>query len=172
MSTLQFLGDPLIALALGLVAAFPLLSQGGRRDALQDYVPGGITAAAPILMITGAGGAFDAVLKATPLADFIGDTLFTPGIAIFMPFAVAPALKTAQGSSTMALVATLALIAPLLGDIDLDSEMSSALRVLVIGAVAMTVSHANDSFFCMVSQFSRMPVALAYRADDDNAHPY
>ena len=163
-STLQFLGDPLIALALGLVAAFPLLPQGDRRDALQDRVAGGITAAAPILMITGAGGAFGAVLKATPLSDFIGETLSTLGIGIFMPFAVAAALKTAQGSSTVALVATSALVAPLLGDIGLDSEMGRALCVLAIGAGAMTVSHANDSFFWVVSQFSRMPVALAYRA--------
>ena len=163
-ATLQFMGDPLVALALGLVAAFPLLPRTNRRDALQNRVTQGIEAAAPILMITGAGGAFGAVLKATPLADFIGDTLSALGIGIFMPFIVAAALKTAQGSSTVALVATSALVAPLLGDIGLDSDMGRALCVLAIGAGAMTVSHANDSFFWVVSQFSRMPVALAYRS--------
>ena len=163
-AVLRLLGNPLVALTLGLVAAFPLLPKVKRREALEQRVSAGIAAAAPILMITGAGGAFGQVLKATPLADFIGDTLSTLGIGIFMPFVVAAALKTAQGSSTVALVATSALVAPLLGDIGLDSEMGRALCVLAIGAGAMTVSHANDSFFWVVSQFSRMPVALAYRA--------
>ena len=161
---LTFLGSPLVALALGLVAAMPLLPNVKRLAALEERVSVGIVAAAPILMITGAGGAFGQVLKATPLAEFIGESLSTLGIGIFMPFVVAAALKTAQGSSTVALVTTSALVAPLLGDIGLDSEMGRALCVLAIGAGAMTVSHANDSFFWVVSQFSRMPVALAYRA--------
>ncbi|MBS63093.1 GntP family permease [Salinisphaera sp.] len=161
---LTFLGSPLVALALGLVAAMPLLPNVKRLAALEERVSAGIVAAAPILMITGAGGAFGQVLKATPLAEFIGESLSTLGIGIFMPFVVAAALKTAQGSSTVALVTTSALVAPLLGDIGLDSEMGRALCVLAIGAGAMTVSHANDSFFWVVSQFSRMPVALAYRA--------
>lgn len=161
---LQFFGNPLIALSMGVLCAFFLIGREGRMQAFQQRVADGITAAAPILLITGAGGAFGAVLKATPLADFLGDTLSSLGIGIFMPFVVAAALKSAQGSSTVALVATSALVAPLLGDIGLDSETGRTLCVLAIGAGAMTVSHANDSFFWVVSQFSRMPVALAYRA--------
>jgi len=163
-SVLRFFGSPLIALSVGVLCAFFLIQSKGRLPAFQDRVTAGITAAAPILLITGAGGAFGQVLKATPLADFIGETLSTLGIGIFMPFIVAAALKSAQGSSTVALVTTSALVAPLLGDIGLDSEMGRTLAVLAIGAGAMTVSHANDSFFWVVSQFSRMPVALAYRA--------
>lgn len=64
----------------------------------------------------------------------------------------------------MALVATSALVAPMLGDIGLGSEMGRVLTVMAIGAGAMTVSHANDSFFWVVTQFSRMSVAQAYRA--------
>lgn len=161
---LQFAGDPLIALAVGLVCALPLLPADKRIGALHERVHDGILAAAPILLITGAGGAFGAVLKATPLGDYLGQALSSLGIGLFMPFAVAAALKSAQGSSTVALVATSALVAPLLGDIGLDSDVGRALCVLAIGAGAMTVSHANDSFFWVVSQFSRMPVGLAYRA--------
>ncbi|WP_423824094.1 GntP family permease [Salinisphaera sp. SPP-AMP-43] len=163
-SVLTFVGSPIVALALGLVAALPLLPRGGRITALESRVADGITAAAPILVITGAGGAFGAVLKATPLADFLGQTLSSLGLGIFMPFLVAAALKSAQGSSTVALVTTSALVAPLLGDIGLDSDTGRALCVLAIGAGAMTVSHANDSFFWVVSRFSGMPVGLAYRA--------
>ena len=86
------------------------------------------------------------------------------GIGIFMPFIVSAALKTAQGSSTVALVTTSALVAPMLGDIGLGSEMGRVLTVMAIGAGAMTVSHANDSFFWVVTQFSKMSVPQAYRA--------
>lgn len=64
----------------------------------------------------------------------------------------------------MALVTTSALMAPLVGDLGLDSDLGRVLVVMAIGAGAMTVSHANDSYFWVVSQFSRMSVKQAYRA--------
>ncbi len=161
---LGFLGQPLTALLIGLLLAVRLLKSVDKVAEFGERISQGITAAAPILLITGAGGAFGAVLKATPLADYLGTTLSALGVGIFMPFIVAAALKSAQGSSTVALVTTSALVAPLLGQLGLDSEMGRALTVMAIGAGAMTVSHANDSFFWVVSQFSRMSVGLAYRA--------
>ncbi|EJL6683139.1 GntP family permease [Vibrio cholerae] len=161
---LGFLGQPLTALLIGLLLAVRLLKSADKVAEFGERISQGITAAAPILLITGAGGAFGAVLKATPLGDYLGTTLSALGVGIFMPFIVAAALKSAQGSSTVALVTTSALVAPLLGQLGLDSEMGRALTVMAIGAGAMTVSHANDSFFWVVSQFSRMSVGLAYRA--------
>ena len=64
----------------------------------------------------------------------------------------------------MALVTTSAMVAPLLNQIGLDSELGRVFCVMAIGAGAMTISHANDSFFWIVSQFSRMSVAQAYKA--------
>lgn len=161
---LGFLGQPLTALLIGLLLAVRLLKSADKVAEFGERISQGITAAAPILLITGAGGAFGAVLKATPLGDYLGTTLSALGVGIFMPFIVSAALKSAQGSSTVALVTTSALVAPLLGQLGLDSEMGRALTVMAIGAGAMTVSHANDSFFWVVSQFSRMSVSLAYRA--------
>ncbi|RNE63100.1 GntP family permease [Vibrio cholerae] len=161
---LGFLGQPLTALLIGLLLAVRLLKSADKVAEFGERISQGITAAAPILLITGAGGAFGAALKATPLGDYLGTTLSALGVGIFMPFIVAAALKSAQGSSTVALVTTSALVAPLLGQLGLDSEMGRALTVMAIGAGAMTVSHANDSFFWVVSQFSRMSVGLAYRA--------
>ncbi|MBU1330330.1 MAG: GntP family permease [Gammaproteobacteria bacterium] len=163
-SVLGFLGQPVVALLVGLALACTLLRGTGKRQQLHDRVAEGILAAAPILLITGAGGAFGAVLKITPLGDYLGTTLSALGIGLFMPFLVAAALKSAQGSTTVALVTTSALVAPLLGQLGLDSEMGRVLTVMAIGAGAMTVSHANDSFFWVVTQFSRMTVATAYRA--------
>ncbi|BBI68369.1 hypothetical protein PKHYL_25600 [Psychrobacter sp. KH172YL61] len=57
-----------------------------------------------------------------------------------MPFIVSAALKTAQGSTTVALVTTSAMVAPLLNQIGLDSELGRVFCVMAIGAGAMTIS--------------------------------
>ena len=161
---IAFLGQPVFALAVGLALACTLLKSDDKLQELQDRVAEGIVASAPILLITGAGGAFGAVLTVTPLGDYLGQTLSSLGIGLFMPFLVAAALKTAQGSSTVSLVTTSAMVAPLLGQLGRDSEMGRVLTVMAIGAGGMTVSHANDSFFWVVTQFSRMKVATGYQA--------
>lgn len=160
---LAFLGQPVVALLAGLGSALSLL-KGSKKEEFNKVVIEGIMLAAPILLITGAGGSFGAILKATPLGAYLGETLSGLGVGIFMPFVVSAALKTAQGSTTVALVTTSALVAPLLPQLGLDSDMGRVLTVMAIGAGGMTVSHANDSFFWVVSQFSRMKVATAYKA--------
>ncbi|ESE40963.1 GntP family permease [Shewanella decolorationis] len=163
-SLLVFLGQPVNALLIGLFLSLLLLKSDNKIAEFSERISQGLVAAAPIILITGAGGAFGAVLKATPIGDFLGSSLSALGVGIFMPFIVAAALKSAQGSSTVALVATSALVAPMLGDIGLGSDMGRVLTVMAIGAGAMTVSHANDSFFWVVTQFSRMSVKQAYKA--------
>ena len=161
---LVFIGNPLTALLIGLFLSFLLINTEQKTQQISDSISQGLVVAAPILLITGAGGAFGAMLKVTPIGDYLGTTLSALGLGIFMPFIVSAALKTAQGSTTVALVTTSAMVAPLLDQIGLDSELCRVLCVMAIGAGAMTISHANDSFFWIVSQFSRMSVAQAYKA--------
>ena len=161
---LIFIGNPLTALLIGLFLSFLLINTDQKTQQISDSISQGLVVAAPILLITGAGGAFGAMLKVTPIGDYLGTTLSALGLGIFMPFIVSAALKTAQGSTTVALVTTSAMVAPLLGQIGLDSELGRVFCVMAIGAGAMTISHANDSFFWIVSQFSRMSVAQAYKA--------
>ena len=159
---INFLGNPVNALFLGLFASF-LLLKGKGAERLTSWVGEGIQASASILIITGAGGAFGAMLKATHIGDSLGTLLSDYQLGIFLPFIIAAALKTAQGSSTVSLVATSALIAPLLPELGLDSATGKALSVMAIGAGAMTISHANDSFFWVVTQFSKMSVSTGYK---------
>ncbi|MGP9556497.1 GntP family permease [Psychrobacter sp. AOP7-A1-24] len=161
---LIFIGNPLTALLIGLFLSFFLIKSSQKTQEISDSISQGLVVAAPILLITGAGGAFGAMLKVTPIGDYLGSTLSALGLGIFMPFIVSAALKTAQGSTTVALVTTSAMVAPLLNQIGLDSELGRVFCVMAIGAGAMTISHANDSFFWIVSQFSRMSVAQAYKA--------
>lgn len=161
---LVFIGNPLTALLIGLFLSFLLINTEQKTQQISDSISQGLVVAAPILLITGAGGAFGAMLKVTPIGDYLGTTLSALGLGIFMPFIVSAALKTAQGSTTVALVTTSAMVAPLLDQIGLDSELGRVFCVMAIGAGAMTISHANDSFFWIVSQFSRMSVSQAYKA--------
>ncbi|GMA33126.1 GntP family permease [Litorihabitans aurantiacus] len=160
---ITFVGTPVIALVIGLIAAAGLLRGNGRLGAFNTQIDEAIRVSAPILLITASGAAFGAVLAASPLMDVLGSSLSGLGIGLAVPFLVAAALKTAQGSSTVALVTTSALVAPLLDSLGLGSEMGATLAVLAIGAGAMVVSHANDSYFWVVSRLSRIPVATAYR---------
>jgi len=79
-------------------------------------------------------------------------------------FVISALLKTAQGSSTVALVTTSSMMAPMLPQLGITTPLQLALAVMAIGAGAMTVSHVNDSYFWVVSQFSGMKVTDAYKA--------
>ena len=85
------------------------------------------------------------------------------GGGLFLVFLVAAILKTAQGSSTVAIITTAALFSPLMDGFGLESEIEKVLSVLAIGAGALTVSHINDSYFWVVSQFSNLTVKDALK---------
>ena len=161
-SFLNFCGQPINALLVGFLLSF-LLFPKFNKETLTGWIGDGIRAAAPILLITGAGGAFGTILKETQIGDTLGGLLAGYELGIFLPFIIAAAFKTAQGSSTVALVATSALIAPLLSTIGLDTLNGKVLAVMATGAGAMTISHANDSFFWVVTQFSGMDVKTGYK---------
>ncbi|MFL1377857.1 MULTISPECIES: GntP family permease [unclassified Nocardiopsis] len=160
---ISFVGTPVIALMFGLAAAALLLRGHGKLERFNDQIGESVRVAGPILLITGAGAAFGAVLAASPLTGFLSDNLSGLGLGLAVPFIIAAALKTAQGSSTVSMVSTSAMLAPMLPALGLDSPEGMLLSVLAVGAGAMVVSHANDSYFWVVSQLGRIPVATAYR---------
>lgn len=166
-SAFVFLGAPLNALFVGFLFSF-LLLPGLNEETLSKWIGASLKDAAGILLITGAGGALGKVLSSSPIGSYLGATLMNlnlpSGLVLLLPFIIAAALKTAQGSSTVALVTTSTLVAPLLAQLGLDTEWARVLVVMAVGAGAMTVSHANDSYFWVVSQFSGMRVQDAYKA--------
>ncbi|MGE7185506.1 GntP family permease [Peribacillus sp. NPDC006672] len=162
-----FLGQPVIALLVGVIAALTLLPKYD-EETLTNWIGAALLDAAPILLITGAGGAFGTVIKNTGIADIIQSwdmgSIFSGSLFLLVPFLIAAGLKTAQGSSTASLVITSSLIAPMLPTLGIEGAVPLALVVMAVGAGAMTVSHVNDSFFWVVTQFSGMKVTDAYKA--------
>jgi GntP family gluconate:H+ symporter len=116
-----------------------------------------------IILITGAGGAFGAILRETNLAEFAAQFTEFGGLGMAIPFIIAAFLKTAQGSSTVAIITAAAITAPLLEPLGFDTTMGKALVVLAIGAGSLTVSHVNDSYFWVVAKFSEMDTTTALK---------
>lgn len=157
---LSFIGDPVTALILGVLVSLLLVQKSELKTAISGWMGEGIKDSAIILVITAAGGSLGAIIKASPITDFIKTNMAGMQLGIFLPFIISAALKTAQGSSTVAIVTTAGIMAPMLQTLGLDP----ALTTIAIGAGSMVVSHANDSYFWVVSQFSGMPVNTAYKA--------
>lgn len=163
----RWVSVPEVALVTGVFLAFLLLGLPYRSE-WRSWTEQGIHLAGPILIITGVGGSFGAVLANTAIVETAGNWLGgSPDqawVLLLAAFALAALLKTAQGSSTSALVVGSSIFAPLLVGLEDLSVWQQALLVSALGAGAMVVSHANDSFFWVVSQFSGLRVADAYRS--------
>ena len=153
---LLFLGHPLVALFIGIVCTVNLIDKDITSNKRLLWVTESLKEAGVIILITGAGGAFGAVLRSANIDTLLATHMTDVQVGVFLPFLLAAILKTAQGSSTVAIITSATIIAPLLPPLGLDTELSKALTVLAIGAGAMTVSHINDSYFWVVSQFSGM----------------
>lgn len=157
-----FLGTPVNALLIGMFFSFTLLPKLN-IGTINNWIGTSMKDSAIILIVTAAGGSLGNVIKLTNVGTYIGQSLSGLHLGIFLPFIIAAALKTAQGSSTVSLVTTSALMLPLLPSLGLSSVIGKVLVVAAIGAGSMTVSHANDSYFWVVSQFGGLDVKTAYR---------
>ncbi|MDM9631194.1 GntP family permease [Robiginitalea aurantiaca] len=160
----NFLGEPVIALMIGLLLCLLLPQKLNVHMLASDgWVGKAIRDSASILLITGAGGIFGTVLQESGIAESLGNRLVTYNLGIFLPFVLAAVLKTAQGSSTVALITAASILFPMMPALGLETEVQKALAVVALGAGSSVISHANDSFFWVVTQMSGMDVRTGYK---------
>ena len=152
---------PTFALGIGMLLSFRLLNH--TAIPVNDLVQKGISVAAPILVITGMGGTLGLIIQQLPLTEFVEQNLTQSSWGLMIPFLIAAILKTAQGSSTVAIITASSIVFPLLAVLSLDSEMGKIWVILAVGVGSMTVSHANDSYFWIVSQMGGLDIKTAYR---------
>jgi gluconate:H+ symporter, GntP family len=157
-----FAGDPGIALLAGVFISLTLVRKWS-PEVLGEWTGEAIKSAGPILAITGAGGAFGYMLRVSPIGNYLGEILMGWEAGLLLPFVLAAALKTAQGSSTVSVITTSSLMVPILPQIGLDTPAGIVFVVLSMGAGSMIISHANDSYFWVVSKFSNLDVETAYK---------
>lgn len=156
---ISFLGAPVIALLIGILLSLLLPKKlDDKVYSATGWLGEAVGIAAPIILITGAGGIFGAMLQNSGIADLITETFSTMSIGLFFPFLLAACLKTTQGSSTVALITTASIVAPMMPALGLDDAFMKTMTVLAIGAGSTVVSHANDSFFWVLTQLTGMDV--------------
>jgi len=153
LSVLFSLGDPVIALFIGVLLAFNC-KRGWNKGELSKILQESVEKAGGILVVIGMGGAFGAILMATKLGEHLSQSMALGSMGIFFPFLLTSVLKTAQGSSTVAIITASSLVLPLLPALGLDTETGKLLCVLSMGAGSMMISHANDAYFWVISKFS------------------
>jgi len=150
---LAFIGQPIVALMIGVLLSLLLLKNRAIKN-INAVLGSAIEKAGPILIVTGAGGMYGLVIKETGIGAYAGEFLLQTGLGLAVPFLIASILKTAQGSSTVAIITAASFVVPMLPALGLDSESGKLLAMISMGAGSMMVSHANDSYFWVVSQFS------------------
>lgn len=166
----KLLGKPVVALTFGLLAALLLKIKSPGRETFTDITQKCFAVIAPILLITAAGAALGKVIAATNFIELLcKETPAIIGLGIVFPFVLSALIKTAQGSSTVAITTTASLMGvysdsgSLLWAIGLNTPYLATLAMLAIGAGSMTVSHANDSYFWVVTSLGDISPKDGYR---------
>lgn len=170
-----FLGNPIIALAIGLGFAIWLLKTQGLLNELEKITNQTLMVVGPILFITASGAVLGKVIAEAGFAKFmIENASNLASVGIFFPFVVAAVLKTAQGSSTVAITTTAGLLGmynvddSLMNALGFTSPLAATLVVMAIGAGAMCISHANDSYFWVVTKFGQISPENGYKSHSLN----
>ena len=148
-SVFLFLGNPIIATLLGVFISY-LLSWSTPKEQKNGWVSEALKQAGVIILITGAGGSFGAVLKSIDLSAIINFNSANPYLGLLLSFLFAALIKSAQGSSTVAILTTASFVLPLLNSFGIGDSTGRLFTVLAIGSGAMTLSHVNDSYFWVV----------------------
>jgi GntP family gluconate:H+ symporter len=150
---LDFLGTPVVALGIAVLAGIFLLGRGGGMDrpAIAKSLESSLPPIAGILLIVGAGGGFKQVLIDTGIADVIADAIKSSSLPVlFLAWLVAVLIRVATGSATVATVTASGILAPVAAEL---SSTHVSLMVLAIGAGSLFLSHVNDAGFWLVKEY-------------------
>ena len=151
----EIIGKPEIALLIGFIMTLIFL----KKDEIQSmpqWIIKSLKNSFGILLITGAGGALGYIIRESEIIDNLNLNIATGLASIFSVFILATIIKTIQGSSTVAIVTTCAITAPILQSIGMTSELEKVILIISIGSGAMTISHVNDSYFWVVTKYSNI----------------
>ncbi|UOQ45503.1 GntP family permease [Halobacillus salinarum] len=147
---IQFFGNPVIAVGIGLVfAIYTLTKRLSRTDSL-DRMEEGIKSAGIILLVTGAGGALGNVLRESGSGDYVAQSIVDMSIPlVLLPFFVSSFVRLVQGSGTVAMITAASITAPILSGVD-----GVYMPLAAIGATtgSLLFSYFNDSFYWVVNR--------------------
>ena len=164
---IDFLGHPVIALLIGFGLSLRTVTKSDYEN-VQGWIRSGIMHAGSILIVVGAGGVFGEVLKKTAIAEVVNQfaTASSSSKLIFLiiGWLMGVIIKTAQGSTTSAIIVVTSIMAPLATAAGFIQPIELSLLLAAIAGGTMMVSHTNDAYFWVISQFSGLSMSDTYRS--------
>ena len=155
LTVVSFIGKPEIALIIGVIISVIFIDKSKTQE-VPKWINDSLKKSLDILLITGAGGAFGFIIRSSELVDHLSLSNLNGIISLVSVYLISAIIKTIQGSSTVALITTCALVAPLIHSLGITSEVEKVILLISIGSGAMTMSHVNDSYFWVVSKYSNI----------------
>ena len=162
LTLIKFIGEPVSALGVGILLSL-FLFKTVKKETINNLLGAAIEKSGPILAIIAMGGAFGEIIKEMNIGKVFGESLTSSGLGLLIPFILTALFKTAQGSSTVAIMSAASIIEPLLMPLGLDSEWWRLLSLAAMGAGSMSVSHANDAYFWVTANFGEMDTRTTLR---------
>ncbi|OLO28086.1 gluconate permease [Alkalihalophilus pseudofirmus] len=157
---LGFIGDKNVALFISVIVAIIVLTPYINKSKQTLYTEA-INSAGIILLITGAGGAFGAVINQSGIGDHLITTMQSWSIPVLLlAFIFSQILRASLGSATVALVTTSSILGPLA----IDLGVTPILLGLAICAGAIGLSLPNDSGFWVVNKFGKLTIPQTLKA--------
>ncbi|GIG37344.1 GntP family permease [Cellulomonas pakistanensis] len=155
---------PVALLVTVLVATYVLGRRRGTSGSMVEKIlDSALGPVSSVILITGAGGMFGGVLRASGIGDALADVLGDLGIPVIVAgFLIAAILRVAQGSATVALTTAAGLIAPAVAAGGY-SPIELATMVVAVAAGSVVLSHVNDSGFWLVGRFFDMDVKTTFK---------
>ncbi|WP_205323751.1 GntP family permease [Glycomyces sp. YM15] len=155
---------PIALLITVFVASYVLGARRGKSRAwVEDLLNNALAPVCAIILITGAGGMFGGVLRASGIGDALSGALSDIGLPVVVAaFLIATALRVAQGSATVALTTAAGLVQPIVAGDGFNSVELAAI-VIAMSAGSVMLSHVNDSGFWLVGRFLQMDVKTTFK---------
>ena len=147
---LIFLGQPIVAVGIGLLVAIFTLGRPFSRETILHEMEKGMASAGIIMLVTGGGGALGRIITDSGLGGYIANGLAGTAIPlILLPLVISTLMRFVQGSGTVAMTTAASITAPIL--------IASGTVSPVLGAIACCVGslffgYFNDSYFWVVNR--------------------
>lgn len=125
------------------------------RAVLSNSLQEAVTSAGTIILVTAAGGAFGRMMRQTSVAELLQDLPGTsPVMVVIAAFLVTTAVRTAQGSSTVAMITAAGIFGGLVtsGAANVDPLYVA----LAVGCGSKPIAWMNDSGFWVITRMSGM----------------
>lgn len=156
---LSFLGDPNIALLIGVLLVF-IAARGFGIDKVKKWTEEAVRRGGAILLVLCAGGALGSTLVMTGVGQEMCEIVIKSNLpSILIPFLIAVAIQSVQGSRLVTFLVVTSLILPVLPELGLPMEIG----LMSMASGTFMVSHANDPYFWTVIELADMSPSSGYK---------